>query len=325
MERILSQDEINALFSSMSSGLPLPGHSSESLTAAPGGAVRYDFCRSDRISKDQIRSLNLLHSYFARNFSTTLSAYLRLLAEVNLQSIDQIAYVEFLKRLSDPTLYCAVSLPPMHGTVAIELSPAIVFPMVDILLGGPGRPASGNRTLTEIEINIMEGVLRLILRELREAWRPIAEVDPHLEKSETKAQMLQIVAPSEAVVCIVFEIKLGETSGTLSLCLPSMMLKMNRARFDQHWRPQRADADGREGAKVHNLVRSADMALAAEIHDPSLLIEDLISIGAGDIIQLDRRLSDPVLLCIGGIPKFKGRIVVRRGKRAFEIIESLDS
>jgi flagellar motor switch protein FliM len=243
------------------------------------------------------------------------------MAEVGLQAIDQISYADFLKRVTDPTLYCSLTLRPMHGSVALEMGPSIVFPMIDMLLGGPGRPSADNRALTEIEIHIMEGLIRLVLRDLKEAWRPIMELDPRLEGSETKPQMLQIVAPSEAVVNISFEIKIGENSGILNLCLPSMMLKMNRAKFDQHWRPRRADAEGREAQKIRELVRTANLQLSTEIHDHNLLIEDLLSIAVGDVIQLDRRLHDPLLLSIGGVPKFKGRIVVRRGKRAFEVTE----
>jgi flagellar motor switch protein FliM len=308
----------------MSSGSQMLGQQPENSAEAFTSVAKYDFCRSDRISKDQIRSIHLLHSYFARNFSSSLSAYLRSMAEVNLSSIDQISYMDFLKRLSDPTLYCALTLRPMHGSVALEISPSIGFPMIDILLGGPGHPAAENRALTEIEMNIMEGVVRLILRDMKEAWRPILEIDPRLEGSETKPQMLQIVAPGEAVVAIGFEIKLGENTGVLHLCLPSMMLKMSRAKFDQHWRPRRSDSDGKEGQKVRELVRSVQVTLSTEIHNRNLLIEDLLSIGAGDIMQLDQRLSDPVLLCIGGVPKFRGRIVVRRGKKAFEILEPCD-
>lgn len=320
MERILSQDEISALFSSMPSEGQVPGPGTETAAESFASVLPYDFCRSDRISNDQMRSLHVLHSHFARNFSTSLSAYLRSVAEVRLLAIDQISYAEFLKRLSDPTYYGALSLRPMIGSVALEISPALAFSMIDILLGGPGQPPAENRALTEIETNIMDGIVRLILRDLKEAWRPILEVEPHLEAIETKPQMLQIVAPGEAIVDVGFEIKLGENGGALHLGLPSMMLKVNRGKFDQYRQPRRAGSDDREAHRVRELLRNVPLTLTTEIRNRNLLIEDLLSIGAGDIMQLDQRVGDPVLLCIGGAAKFQGRIVVRRGKKAFEII-----
>ncbi len=71
---------------------------------------------------------------------------------------------------------------------------------------------------------------------------------------------------------------------------------------------------------MRELLRNVPLPLTTEIRNRNLLIEDLLSIGAGDIMQLDQRVGDPVLLCVGGVPKFQGRVVVRRGKKAFEII-----
>lgn len=325
MERILSQDEINALFSSMTSGNTLLSETSGSKGEARAPAVRYDFARSDRIAKDQIRALQLMHSLFARSLSSSLSAYLRVITEVSLQSVDQLSYGEFLKRAADPTLYCSLSLKPLRGSVAMEISPALAFPMIDLLLGGPGTAPAEVRPLTEIEIKIMEGVTRLILRDLKEAWRPVSELDPRVEATETKPQMLRMLTPSEAVVVPEFECKFGQNAGAIRLCLPSMMLKMNRSKFDQHGRALSAEWNGREAQRVRETVRNASVSLDAELHDRNLLIEDLLSIGIGDIIQLNRPVGDPVLLCVGGVPKFRGRIVACRGKKAFEITEQLEA
>jgi len=325
MERILSQDEINALFSTMSSGNPGLLQNSPDQNAVIGNVVKYDFCKSDRISKDLIRSLHMLHSHFSRSLSASLSNYLRNASEVTLSTIEQVTYGEFLKRVQDPTLYCAISFQPMRGTAALEISPSLCLPMIDLLLGGPGSPPSENRPLTEIESNILEGVVGLLLRDLKEAWRSVIELDPKVEGVETKPTMLQLFPAGEAVVAVEFDVKMAQNQGRLQLCLPSVMLKMNRARFDQHGRPCRSDSDGKTLRVSRDLIRGTSVPLTAEIHEQNLLVEDLLSISVGDIIRLDRRLGDPVFLCVGGIPKFRGRIVVRRGKKAFEIVDKFDS
>ena len=245
MEKILSQDEINALFSNMSGEGVVAEESAAKGNAIERNVTKYDFCRPDLISKEQIRAIHGLHANFARNLSASLSAYLRGVVEVALISVDQISYLEFMKLLSDPTLFCAFSMQPMHGNLAMELSPSLVFPAIDMLLGGTGNSPSENRTLTEIEMQIAEGVIKLALRDLKEAWRPVLEVNPQLEKAETKPQMLQLVAPGEAVVAIGFEIKIGDNSGMLNLCIPSVMLKMNRAYFEQQ-RHRTARRGGRQ-------------------------------------------------------------------------------
>ncbi len=319
MDKILSQEEINALFSTMATEGAVVAHSSEAPVAQDVNVVKYDFARSDRLAKDQIRSIHQLHTQFARHLTSSLSAYLRALVEVSLISVDQISYGEFLKQVSDPTLFCAVSMQPMHGNVAMEISPPLAFPVIDILLGGPGKPPSEIRSLTEIEMQIVEGFIKLALISLKEAWRPLVAIEPRLANTETKPQMLQLVAAGEAVVTIGFEVKVGENSGILNLCIPSIMLKMNRSLLDLQRRHNQAESRGSEIGKIANILRSSLITITSEIRDKAVVVEDLLSVAAGDTIQVNHAVGDPILLKISGVPKFYGQIVERRGKRAFEI------
>jgi len=324
MEKLLSQDEINALFSTMSAD-----ETALAETADPGVTERivtkYDFCRSDRVNKEQIRALQQLNAQFGRLYSNSLSAYLRTVVEISPVSVEQISYQEFLKLLSDPTLFCALSIPPVHGTLAMELTPPLVLSIIDMLLGGPGKPAAGNRPLTDLEIQIIEGALKLALRELKEAWRPILEINPQLASVETRPQMLQLIPPGESVVAVSFEVKLGEVTGMLNLCIPSMIMRTNRSVFELQRRPRRAESETCETEKIGEILRNAPISLSGEIRDQVLVVEDLLNVAVGDIIQLNHAIGDPIQLNVGGIPKFRGRIVARRGKRVFEISHKFNS
>ncbi len=319
MDKILSQDEINALFSTMASEGSVVPESPDSLVAPDANAVKYDFIRSDRLAKDQIRSIHQLHTQFARHLTSSLSAYLRALVEVSLISVDQVSYGEFLKQVSDPTLICSLSMLPMHGSIAMEISPPLAFPVIDILLGGPGKPPSEIRSLTEIEMQIVEGFIKLALISLKEAWRPLVAIEPRLANTETKPQMLQLVAAGEAVVTIGFEVKVGENSGMLNLCIPSIMLKMNRSLLDLQRRRHQAESRGSEISKIGNSLRNSLVTVTSEVRDRAVVVEDLLSVVPGDTIQVNHAVGDPIVLNVGGVPKFCGQIVERRGKRAFEI------
>jgi flagellar motor switch protein FliM len=324
MDKILSQDEINALFSAISTD-------DVALAAAPDKQDKdgrkidgYDFQRADRISQDQIRSLHTLHDYFGRNFSSSLSAYLRAFVDVSIRSVDQLLYTEFLKLVPDPTLFATLGMRPLDSYLALEINPSIVLPVIDMLLGGPGNPpAATDRTLTEIEMNIIEGVIRLAMRDLRDAWRPIMEVDFYLENSGTKPQGFQIVAPGETVVVVALEVKLGEASGMMNLCIPSRVLKVLRSRFDQQWNYRRQKVAGGDAERILTVLKPAPIALSGELHDNTLTVDDLLKISEGDIIQLNRRINDATMLCVAGVPKFAGRIIARQGKKFFEITRDL--
>jgi len=322
MDKILSQDEINALFSAMSSE-DLPLDSAPEKTSAAHKIATYDFHRADRISQDQMRSLHLLHDYFGRNFSSSLSAYLRAFVDVSLISVDQISYSEFLKLLPDPTLFSSVGMRPMDNNLALELNPSLVFPMIDMLLGGPGNPQAGERNLTEIEMNIIEGVIKLAIRDLKDAWRPIMELEFFLEGTGTKPQMFQIVSPGETVVAVGMEIKIGENAGMMNICIPSRMLKVIRNKFDQQWNIRRQKVAGSEAERIMSLIRPAPLVLTGEVRNSSLTVDDLLKVSVGDVIQLNHSVDDPIVLCVGGIPMYLGRVVLRRAKKSFEITKEL--
>ena len=120
--------------------------------------LRYNFKRPDRISKNQIRSAALCARSLRRNFSSSISAYLRTVVEVSLENIAQISYAEFLNSVSDPTCYAAISLKAAGRPGCRRDGSALVFPMIDRLLGGAGRPMTNIRPMTEIEQNIISGV-----------------------------------------------------------------------------------------------------------------------------------------------------------------------
>jgi flagellar motor switch protein FliM len=318
MDKVLSQEEISALFSAMSSEtLALNGQPDRG--SASRKVANYDFHRADCVSQDQMRSIHLLHEYFGRSLASSLSAYLRAFVDVNLSPLEQMSYAAFIKSLPDPTLFASIGMRPLDGNIGLEMNPALVFPMIDMILGGPGQAAVESRNLTEIELNIIEGVIKLVMRDLGSAWHPIVELDLFLEGKGTKAQMFQIVSPAETVIAVHLEIKIGENSGMMNLCIPSRVPKMLRNKFDQQWNSRRTKEVGSEAEKIFELIKPVPISLSSEIRRSKLTMDDLLKIAVGDVIELNDRVSDPIYLCVGGMAKFVGRIVQQRGKKAFEI------
>ena len=200
-ERMLSQEEIDSVFRKKQ-----PGRDDAALKAQ-----LYDFRRPDRIAKDQLRAIHLLHENFARSLASSLSAYLRAYVAVNLISVEQLAFMEFAQILPSPTSMVALGMKPYDGSAVLELNPALVFPVLEMLMGGTGQSTTRpEREITEIEQSILDGVLRIILNDLRTAWQAVATIDFEIESHETEPQLLHILAPNEAVVAISMEIRIGE-------------------------------------------------------------------------------------------------------------------
>jgi flagellar motor switch protein FliM len=320
MDKVLSQEEINALFSVMSSESPDLGVEPDKKPELREVA-NYDFHRADRIPQDQLRSIQLLHDHFSHNFASSLSAYLRNYIDIGVVSVEQISYSSFIKALPDPTLFVSIGMRPMDGGIAMEIDPSLAFPMIDMILGGPGCASAENRTLTEIELSIIEGVIKIAMRDLQIAWRSIMEMEFYVDGKGTKAQMFQIASPMETVIAVHLELKSGEIAGMMNLCMPSRMLKLLRNKFDQQWSGRRQKTSGNESERLMELIKAVPVSLSCEIRNSKLTVNDALEISVGDIIELNEHIQDPISLCVGGIPKFLGNIAQRRGKKAFEIAE----
>ena len=302
MAKILNQDEIDALLGATSSAA--------GTRPARGGdtAVRYDFRRPDRASREQIRSLHLLHDRFARNLGTSLSAYLRTVTEVGIVSVEQFTYAEFLMSLPDPTAYYAMSIQPMEGIAALELNPSIAFTMIDRMLGGNGTAVQLSRALTEIEQNVVDAVVRLLLENLTEMWKPIGGIHFGIHARETRPQMLQVSAPNEIFILLVFDIKVGDARGMLNLALPASVIEANGSNFSQGWHRTRKEQSAKDRQRLIENLGRIPMPLAASL-DSHLSASDLLQLAPGDILTVGRPVREPVDVKVAGSSKFAGRLL----------------
>jgi len=328
MAKILSQEEVDALLKSHVKGGKEPSSSGAEKPAAkpkktaPQKKVSlYNFRRPDRVSREQMRSLHFMHDRFARNFSSSLSAYLRFITEVNLISVEQLSYQEFLLSVPDPTCFNAISLRPLDGAIAMEINPQLVFPIIDKMLGGPGDALRHMRTMTDIEQSIFDGVLKLALDDLRDAWKGIIDLDFKVQARETSPQLIQIVAPNEVVILIVFEVKMATVTGMINLAIPSIILEPVANKFDQEmFTGYKKSATFEEAKLLVESIKRCNMAVSAEIRGTTLRLADVLNLQTGDIIALTKRYDALLDLTIDGIPRMKGYIALNNNqKRVFQI------
>ncbi len=312
VERVLSQEEIDSAFRALRDG---GGQPDLSQRARP-----YDFRRPDRIAKDQLRAIHVLHENFARSIASSLSAYLRAYMMANLVSVEQLSFMEFTHCLPSPSFLVALGMKPYEGSAVLEINPALAFPILEMLLGGSGKTGTRiTREVTEIEQSILEGVLRLILHDLRQAWQSVASLDFSIQNYETEPQLLQILAPNEAVVAISIEVRLGDVSGMMNLGIPSIIVKMLRQKFDQQWSVRKSGSNEDEQARLLRLIKPAKMRLDARLQGPTLRASDLLDLQPGDLLEFDHGVERPIDLLINGKLKFKGSLAASGQKKAFAI------
>ncbi len=311
----LSQREIDSVFKS------LQGEKGDEQLAHK--AELFDFRRLDRIAKSQLRAIHLLHDNFVRNLVSSLSVYLRTYLMVNLVSVEQLSYAEFLECLPSPTCIASLGLKPYDGNAVLELNSSLIFPILEILLGGNGKASTSiQREITEIEQNLLDGLFRIILRDLKEAWKGVTTIDFSIESLETEPQFLQILAPTEAVVAIAIEIRIGETIGMMNIAIPSIIIKMMRQKFDQQWTVRKTESTSHEQIRILDLIRPAKVSAEIVLEGPTLLLEDMVKLEEGDVLTFDYAIDKPLDLLINGKRKFNGQIATVGPKLGFSVEEA---
>jgi flagellar motor switch protein FliM len=284
------------------------------------GVSKFDFRRPDRIPKSQVRAIHSLHDTFVRNLVTSLSAYLRSYLTVSLVSVEQLSYAEFLDGLPAPTCLVSLGLAPYDGHGIMELNPSLVFPVIELLLGGSGKCSTNiQRDVTEIEQKLLDGLFRIVLHDLREAWKPVSNMAFAIEAMETEPQLLRLMAPHEGVVSIGIELRVGDTTGMMNIALPSIVIKMMRQKFDQQWSMRRTEAGSVEKARMLSLLRNASLRLEARIEGQTLKMSDLLALCPGSLLAFDHREEVPIDILVNGSRKFLGHVVGAGKRRAFQV------
>jgi flagellar motor switch protein FliM len=311
-ERVLSQEEIDSVFKKMR-------EASEEDDPAKKARV-YDFRRPDRIAKDQLRAIHLLHENFARTLASSLSAYLRAYVVVNLVSVEQLSFLEFTQCLPSPTCMISLGMKPFDANAVLEVNPSLVFPILEMLLGGSGKnSAKITREITEIEQSILDGLFRIILHDLRSSWHAVTNMDFVVESHETEPQLLQILAPNEAVVAISMEVRIGDNAGMMNIGIPSIFVKMLRQKFDQQWSMRRTQSTEEDQSRMLRLTMLAKMRGDVRLQGPTLNVSDLLELQPGHVLAFDFPVNRPLDLVVNGKVKYQGEVVQSRHKRAFRV------
>jgi flagellar motor switch protein FliM len=325
MTEVLSQDEIDQLLTAISSGDVEP---EEAHQPTDQRKIKiYDFKRPDKFSKEQIRTVSIMHETFARLTTTSLSAQLRSLVQVHVASVDQLTYEEFIRSIPNPTTLAVINMDPLKGSAILEIDPAITFSIIDRLFGGQGEGTKVTRDLTDIEQSVMEGIIVRVLGNMREAWSQVIDLRPRLGQIETNPQFAQIVPPTEMVVLVTLETKVGDVEGMMNFCIPYLTIEPIISKLSaQYWY-----SSVRRGTTTENLnilrerLSTIEVTVVAEIGAMDLTVRDVLSLRAGDVIRLQHtRTRDPMIVKVGNRPKFIGKPGLVGKKLAVQIIKQLE-
>ncbi|GHV85643.1 flagellar motor switch protein FliM [Spirochaetia bacterium] len=322
MTEVLSQDEIDQLLTAINAG------DSEPEVFKPAADTRkikiYDFKRPDKFSKEQIRTVSIMHETFARLTTTSLSAQLRSMIHVHVASVDQLTYEEFIRSIPTPTTLAIINMDPLKGNAILEIDPAITFSIIDRLFGGTGEGTKSQHELTDIESAVMEGIIVRLLGNMREAWTQVIDLRPRLGQIDTNPQFAQIVPPTDMVVLVTLETKVGDVEGMMNFCIPYLTIEpiVNKLSVQFWYSSVRRGTTTENLAVLKDKLSTVDVNITAEIGKINIPVRDVLSLRSGDVVRLNNvQVGDPFALNVGSRKKFLCRPGVIGKKIAVQVVK----
>jgi len=279
----------------------------------------YDFQHPERVSVEQMRALESLHETFARVFGASMSGFLRTIVEIRVATVRQQTFGEFTSALPNPTAFVLLHPDALDGPFFLEMSPLIVYPLIDRMLGGTKHKVLvPRRSITAIEQRLFTVVLERAVTAIEEMWDAVGAIRFSLGEIGSNPQLAQMVPPNEVVIAIGFEFRMADHSGTMNLCVPFNVIEpvIDRVNAQSWFKRTGAGQDDRYRSLVTQRLSDAAVEVEAVLGETSMTMEDLLGLDAGDLIPLDREVSAPVSLRVEGVDTFRVRMGQSRGRRA---------
>ena len=324
MAEVLSQSEIDALLSALSSGELQPDELPKDEEKQK--VKVYDYRSPQKISKDHLRTLELIHDNFARIISNYLTAQVRTNAKVKIESIEQITYEEFIHSIPNPTILTVFKMPPLNGSILFETNPQFVYQVIDILLGGSGDRKYKLRDFTDIDKNIIRQINKGLISNLRLAWEDIIEVETEIEGIETNPALNQTLAPNEPVALISFSVEIGRNSTFINICIPYLSIeKLLDKLVVQYWFQQADDSLLQESRnKLKERLNVVDVDVTAVLGATHITVDDFLKLTIGDVVPLDNKTISPIKVMAEDQQVYYARPGIVNKSMGIEILDIID-
>lgn len=286
----------------------------------------YDFKRPERVSKDQMLALETLHEAFARSFGASLSGFLRTIIEVRVAACEQMTYGEFVSGLPNPTSYNLIQADSLEGQMCLEVSPLIIYPIIDRLLGGTNQDLFiPQRPMTAIEQRLISTVMGRGLTALSEAWESVRSLKFEITATESNPQLVQIVPPNEVVMVIGLEVRMASRAGTMNLCIPYNVIEpvMDELSSQSWFAVNRNEQTQSSMDRITRNLDQTGIEVAAILAETTITLQDLNDMKSGDLIVTSTPASTPATILVGDEPKFRASIGQHKGNRAIQIARSI--
>ena len=326
---VLSQSQIDDLLKTLTRGA---ADLTEAEEVGTKKIKEYDFRTPKRFTKDNMRIISSVYENYSRLLASYLTSMLRLYVEAECVYIEEQRYSEFNNALPDSIMagMGEISFPDAEGeniSMVMDVAKPIAYAIVERLLGGSGSGFGVDKDFTEIELSLLDGVLKGAYPQMTNSWANHYALDIVYRRIETNSRLIQSISPDDSVVIVMLDVKVRDISGNINICIPASCLERIFRKLDSlnARNMRRVDASGDEERReiVMKYLHESSLEMSCVVGKTEVTLGDIYYLSVGDVIQLDKPLDSQVELNIGESCWFKGKMGVKKGKKAVQVKEVL--
>jgi len=314
MQNELNQEQIDAMVRAARTGA-----GSEAGRVKEPKVEPWDVRRAGQIGREQLKAITQLHEGFARSLTNALGAYLRVVIAATLVSAEHLTYREFLERIPETTYLASCKLEPMGVNGALQLDLKVIFPIVDLLLGGEGKGISAARESTEIEEQIVESVARIVCRELGAAWQAV-DLEVGFDKRMEPAEAQRLLLSDEKILSLSFEIAMLEVRGGLNFAVPVSVSHALLRKISAEWSDRRPRGHGEWRERLKRRLLECPFSAELAVKELRAAVGELSQLVPGQLLPLQRSSGQPASLLVAGVEMFRAAPARSGDTRAAQVL-----
>ena len=324
MAEVLSQSQIDALLNAARSGemdLEAPALEPEKKFK------KYDFYSPRKLTKERLKMLNSIFEGYARVINSRLNALLHTTCEIEVGSVEEQRYNEFSNALTESDVVALAKIDQEklqeETPILVHMDTGVALTIIDRMIGGDGElepDLPSDYKLTDLELNMYEDIISQLIGIMGGNWENYMPLEFSYVRTEVNPTMVQLIGFDETVVIVSISIRFSNCQGTMSLCLPGVMLANIFSEISKNTTRRTTGED--KSDEIFGSLRESDMEIIAELARPRVLLSDIYHLNVGDVLDIKRPKDAPVYLNIGGRRWFDGRLGVHNKQMAVKIGET---
>ncbi|MBI4682632.1 MAG: flagellar motor switch protein FliM [Nitrospirae bacterium] len=317
-DKILSQDEVDALLKGVASGEIDTEDAKDKILA---GVRSFDFTSQERIIRGRMPGLEMANEGFARIFRTSVSNLIMKFVDISIQNVEIIKFGDFIKTLPVPSSINLFKMEPLKGYSLLVLEAPLVFAFIEFFFGGANAQniKSEGRAFTSIEQRVIQRVVNMALKDMAAAWNGISPINPEYMSSEINPQFVTIVTPAEIVISVEVLIEIEDFAGRMFFCIPYSMVEPVKEKLYSGIHGDKLETDQRWSSIMTNIIKQTHVEVTAEIGRLVLTFNDIMKFQIGNVINLGKSVTDDLIVNVEGLPKYMGTPGVSRGNQAIKL------